>query len=125
MGSSAVAEGPVLEAIGFSDIPGWTDDDQRAAFAAFLVGARKIAGAPPKTRALGIDGVRLSAVARAAIDAPFPPTLSDARSFFERWFVPMRIAVRTMIGTTVIEASKFTVTKTTASDVTGTPASRN
>lgn len=42
-----------------------------------------------------------------------------------RLLVPMRIAVRTMIGTTVIEANRFTVTKTTASEVTGTPASKN
>lgn len=42
-----------------------------------------------------------------------------------RLLVPMRIAVRTMIGTTVIEANRFTVTKTTASDVTGTPAAKN
>jgi membrane-bound lytic murein transglycosylase A len=84
----------VLQKISFGEIAGWRDDDHAAAFAAFLVGASLIADAPPKTRALGIDGRGLQRVARAALALSGEPGDDEARKFFERWFVPHRIGAR-------------------------------
>jgi membrane-bound lytic murein transglycosylase A len=84
------AERPILEKIRFSDIPAWEEDDHAAAFGALRAGAPLIAATPPKTRALGIDGVGLQRAARAALAER--PAGEGARAFFERWFVPHRIA---------------------------------
>ena len=88
------AKKPILERMRFSDIASWRDDDHRAAFATFLAGARLIAETPPKARALGIAGIGLQRVARAALALAEPQTGEAARSFFERWFVPHRINAR-------------------------------
>jgi len=81
---------PVLFKIDFSDIAGWRDDDHVAAFEAFLAGAHAMKDAPPKTRALGVDGVALQETARAALAAA-PLDAPAARAFFEDRFVPHRI----------------------------------
>lgn len=81
---------PVLSKIDFSDIAGWRDDDHVAAFAAFVTGAHAIEDAPPKTRALGVDGVALQKIARAALTAA-PLDAPAARAFFEDRFVPHRV----------------------------------
>jgi membrane-bound lytic murein transglycosylase A len=88
------ADAPILERISFAEISGWREDDHAAAYAAFLVGARAIADAPPKTRALGIDGGGLQRAARVALQRDSAPAKDDARKFFERWFVPHRICAR-------------------------------
>lgn len=88
------AGAPTLERISFAEISGWRDDDHAAAYAAFLVGARTIADAPPKTRSLGIDGGGLQRAARAALQRDSAQTKGTAREFFERWFVPRRICAR-------------------------------
>jgi membrane-bound lytic murein transglycosylase A len=88
------ADLPILQKISFAEIPEWRNDDHAAAFAAFLVGAHLIAEAAPKMRALGVDGVGLQRVARAALALRSVPIGDDARKFFERWFVPHRIGVR-------------------------------
>ncbi len=79
-----------LRATVFSEIAGWNADHHEAAFASFLVGARAIAGAPPKRRALGIDGQMLQRVALAALDLESGRS-GLAQAFFERHFVPHRI----------------------------------
>jgi membrane-bound lytic murein transglycosylase A len=88
------ADASLLQRVSFAEILGWRDDDHAAALAAFLVGARLIAGAPPKTRALGIDGFGLQRVARSALKLGGMPGGDEAREFFERWFVPHRIDAR-------------------------------
>src|SRR4051812_24073295 len=84
------ADRSVLSRISFSEISGWRDDDHAAAHRAFLTGALLIAESAPKTRRLGIDGVALQIVARAAI-AEGDLDRQRARKFFERWFLPYRI----------------------------------
>jgi membrane-bound lytic murein transglycosylase A len=79
----------VLHPISFSDIDSWRDDDHAAALAAFRVSADAIAEAPPKTRALGVDGGALSRLGESV-----PQRDADrhaARRFFELNFVPHRI----------------------------------
>ena len=61
------ADHAVLGPITFSEICGWRDDDHAAAYRTFHSGAPLIAQIAPKTRSLGIDGVALQSVARAAI----------------------------------------------------------
>jgi membrane-bound lytic murein transglycosylase A len=91
LGPKRDPEHSVLESISFADIPGWGDDDHAAAHRAFLSGARLIAESAPKTRALGTDGAALQSIARAAM-AKGELDPREAREFFERWFIPHRIA---------------------------------
>jgi membrane-bound lytic murein transglycosylase A len=79
-----------LRAIAFSEIAGWREDSHEAALAAFLVSARSIADAPPKTRALGIDGVMLQRAALSGLELKSGRS-SSACAFFERHFAPHRI----------------------------------
>jgi membrane-bound lytic murein transglycosylase A len=81
---------PVLYPISFSGIDGWRDDDHIAALAAFRIGAAAIAAAPPKTRALGVDGRGLPGIAQAALQISATDRHA-ARLFFERRFVPHRV----------------------------------
>jgi membrane-bound lytic murein transglycosylase A len=83
-----------LQPIGFSDIPGWAEDDHSAAFRAFRAGAGLIVKTPPKTRSLGIDGAGLTSAARHALARPDELGGGDARLFFERYFCPHRIGAR-------------------------------
>jgi membrane-bound lytic murein transglycosylase A len=80
----------ILRAVAFSEIAGWNEDAHAAAFAAFCAGARLIPETPPKTRGLGVDGVALQRVARAALDF-LPRGDPEAQKFFEENFVPYRI----------------------------------
>ena len=90
--ASSDVTAPLLARIDFSDIPGWRDDDHAAAFRTFLVGAATTASAPPKTRALGVDGAGLQRIAHAALAVGPAQTLEAARAFFEEYFVPHRVA---------------------------------
>ncbi|MYZ46817.1 murein transglycosylase A [Propylenella binzhouense] len=74
----------------FDEIPGWADDDHRAAFACFLQSARLIASAAPKTRADGPEGTALAGAARLAL-AMEKPSPTAARTFFEENFRPARV----------------------------------
>jgi membrane-bound lytic murein transglycosylase A len=79
------------EPLKWSDIPGWAEDDQLAAFAAFLASCKPIIAQrePPKeTKALGLS---LSEPCRAARAARIGDS-AQARAFFERHFAPIRIA---------------------------------
>jgi len=79
-----------LQAIAFSDISGWDEDAHETALAAFLTGAGRLAGQAPKTRGLGIDGEALRRAASVALDCA--ADRESARRFFERHFVPHRVA---------------------------------
>jgi membrane-bound lytic murein transglycosylase A len=85
---------PILREISFSDILGWRDDDHAAALAAFTISARAIAERAPKTRALGIDGEKLHAIARELLADPPESGRDGARKFFEQNFSPFRIEAR-------------------------------
>lgn len=79
------------EPLKWSDIPGWTDDDQLAAFRTFLASCKPIVAQrePPKDpKALGMSLQQPCRAARAARveDA------AHARVFFERHFSPLRIS---------------------------------
>ena len=75
----------------WSDIPGWNDDDQLAAYQTFRASCKPIAAqhdAPPDSRALAVTLREPCRAARAT-------EISDgagARAFFEQNFVPVEIA---------------------------------
>lgn len=81
---------PLLQPVSFADLPGWTDDDQRDAFAAFRRSAFHVLGKPYRTGALGIDCAAF-AMAHGAARTVADPDRSEARAFFERFFVPARV----------------------------------
>jgi membrane-bound lytic murein transglycosylase A len=88
---SGVRSVGLLQPIGFSDIPGWAEDDHSAAFRAFRSSAGLIVKTPPKTRSLGVDGAGLTSAARHALARPDELGREDARLFFETYFYPHRI----------------------------------
>ena len=75
----------------FSDLPGWSEDDHLAAFAAFR---RSAFHAPIKAYRTGSLGVDFNAFADAYAEARAvsAPNQSEARSFFERHFAPTLVA---------------------------------
>ncbi len=77
-----------LAPVGFDTLAGWAEDDHAAAFRAFRLSAAAISNTPPKTRALGIDGEALAAVARASMTLPAEIDAALARDFFEASFTP-------------------------------------
>lgn len=79
---------PQMERVAFSDIEGWADDDHAAALQAFRAGA--VEAASLKTRSLGVSGDDLMRVLRSAGSVDQGRTA--ARQFFERCFVPHRVA---------------------------------
>ena len=81
---------PLLKPVRFDDLPAWGADDHGAAFEAFRRSAVHVLQKPYKTGALGVD--------RVAFDEAFADARSmtratgvDARVFFERHFVPVRV----------------------------------
>ncbi|WP_245926665.1 murein transglycosylase A [Breoghania corrubedonensis] len=77
---------PSVEAVSFSDLSGWREDDPSAALSAFLKGCR----APhARAGALGISGGDLASLCVKAEAAR--GSRSVARAFFEREFVAVRI----------------------------------
>jgi membrane-bound lytic murein transglycosylase A len=79
------------EPVKWTDIPGWAEDDQLSAFAAFLASCKPIIAQtdPPKEpKALGTS---LREPCRAARAARVRDT-AQARAFFERHFSPLRIS---------------------------------
>jgi membrane-bound lytic murein transglycosylase A len=77
--------------VAWSDVPGWADDDQLAAYKTFRASCRSIVAqhdAPPDGRALGASLQEPCRAARAT-----EITDSDkARAFFEDQFVPLEIS---------------------------------
>jgi len=87
---------PAFEPVAFGDLPGWSDDDQLAAFRCFLRSApalgRSGSSASGKTQVAGEALVR---AARCAADEADRITTPDAaRAFFEAWFIPHRLVHR-------------------------------
>lgn len=85
---------PLSSAFGeksFGDLPGWQEDDHLAAFAAFRRSAFHAPVKPYRTGSLGVD-FNAFADAYAEARAVTVPNRSEARSFFERHFVPMLVA---------------------------------
>ncbi len=76
--------------VGFGALPGWQDDDQLAAFAAFRRSAEHASKKPYRTGALGI---RFEAFADTydAARTVSPANRIEARAFFERHFVPLHV----------------------------------
>ncbi|WP_019170898.1 murein transglycosylase A [Pseudaminobacter salicylatoxidans] len=83
-----MALSPVFRIVSFGDLPGWRQDDQTDAYAAFRRCAFHVLTKPYRTGALG---VAFSAFADAYADARASGR-QDARAFFERHFVPARVA---------------------------------
>ncbi|TIQ31317.1 MAG: transglycosylase [Mesorhizobium sp.] len=81
---------PTFNEKSFGDLPGWGADDHLAAFAAFR---RSAFHAPTKPYRTGSLGVAFDAFAEAYAEARSASLAdrSEARSFFERHFVPMLV----------------------------------
>ena len=84
---------PRYEPISFSDLDGWADDDQLAAFKAFCKSCRRL-----RSLTVARDGV--SAVVDTGLEGACAAALgfsrhkmtpSEARTFFETWFSPHRM----------------------------------
>lgn len=82
-----MAISPVFRIVSFDDLPGWREDDQAEAYAAFRRSAFHVLTKPYRTGALGLS---FSAFADAYADARSSGR-QDARAFFERHFVAARI----------------------------------
>jgi len=74
----------------FDALPGWDGDDHVAAFAAFRRSAFHAPVKPYRTGSFGVD-FNAFADAYAEARAVSEPNRSEARSFFERHFVPMLV----------------------------------
>jgi len=88
--------GGQYEPVRWADIPGWSDDDQLAAFQTFLASCKPISATLPRTtpqpqqdqKALGTslrDPCHAARIVRVR-------TSAQARTFFEGHFVPVRIS---------------------------------
>ncbi|TGS86934.1 transglycosylase [Mesorhizobium sp. M3A.F.Ca.ET.174.01.1.1] len=82
---------PAFSQTTFSDLPGWDEDDHAAAYAAFRRSAFHVLVKSYRTGSLGVAGDAF-AEAYAEARAVSVPDASEARSFFERHFVPMLVA---------------------------------
>jgi len=76
--------------IRFGDLPGWEADDQLAAFGAFRRSASHILTRPYRTGALGVRFEDFAPAYQAARTCS-PASPNEARAFFERHFVPLRV----------------------------------
>jgi len=81
---------PLLGPVAFAGLPGWTDDDQRRAFAAFRRSAFHVLEKPYRSGALGIDCAAFAEAYEAARTV-VEPDRREARAFFERFFTPVRV----------------------------------
>ena len=81
---------PLFVEKSFEDLPGWGDDDPLPAFEAFRRSAFHVPVKPYRSGALGVDfGAFAAAYAEARTAAP--ASRAEARTFFERHFVPMLV----------------------------------
>ncbi len=78
---------PVFKEKSFEALPGWDTDDHLAAFGAFRRSALHAPVKPYRTGSLGVD-FNAFADAYAEARSVSPANRSQARSFFERHFVP-------------------------------------
>lgn len=78
--------------IGYQDIPNWENDDHLCAFESFLISAHRMVEKPYKTRGLGISGIALAGIGKAALACSSAPmTSGQARAFFEAAFQPHKM----------------------------------
>lgn len=79
-----------IQALTYSDLPGWAEDDHLAAFQCFLNSARIFDEQDgPKTRELGVDGVALGRIFAKARQAEHKvKNRGAAKTFFETHFSP-------------------------------------
>lgn len=82
---------PAFRAVGFSDLPGWDDDNPVDAFAGFRRSAFQSIVKPYRTGALGVDFAAFCDAYAAARGVESLGRL-QSRAFFEQYFVPMHIA---------------------------------
>jgi len=92
-----VSLSPLFIEKSFDDLPGWGDDDQLPAFEAFRRSAFHAPVKPYRSGALGVDFGAFAAAYAAARTAP-PVNRPEARTFFERHFVPMLVRPDTGAG---------------------------
>ncbi|WP_296739597.1 murein transglycosylase A [Mesorhizobium sp.] len=85
---------PVFNEKSFEALPGWGTDDHLAAFAAFRRSAHHAPVKPYRTGSLGVD-FNAFADAYAEARSVSPANRSQARSFFERHFVPALVTPET------------------------------
>lgn len=81
---------PLFRQKSFDELPGWSQDDQLAAFLAFRRSAFHILTKPYRSGALGVAFASFDAAYREAREVPVA-TGPDARAFFERHFLPAQI----------------------------------
>ncbi len=81
---------PSFNLVRYADLPGWGEDDCRPAFEALRRSAFHVLSKPYRTGALGVDFAAFEP-AYAEARANERPTMAQARSFFERNFVPASI----------------------------------
>jgi membrane-bound lytic murein transglycosylase A len=87
----APVQGPLeLNALHFSDLPGWSAGDPKRAFLAFQRSCKALTADPDDTK-VGSYGGRVSDW-RAACDASASADANAARDFFEQWFQPVEVS---------------------------------
>jgi membrane-bound lytic murein transglycosylase A len=81
------------EPVKFADVPGWADDDHRKAYSAFLKSCerlKEIVRHPEKGSGFNPNAALMSLCVTAEM-LPAGSSNSEARAFFERYFVPHRV----------------------------------
>lgn len=81
---------PLLKPAAFSDLPGWDEDAQEEAFAAFRRSALRSLEKPYRSGSLGIAAPAFEPVFAAA-RVMSAPGREEARRFYEAWFQPCRV----------------------------------
>lgn len=94
MSTGEATSGPAgqvrLEALSFSDLAGWADDDHAAAFKAFLRSCRALDASAAELRPAKAPEARLLDVCREALKNE-TPSRAEARRFFETHFQPFAV----------------------------------
>lgn len=89
-GLGKISSSHIFSPVSFADCPGWHEDDQAAAFAAFRRCADYAQNHAYKSGSLGI-GFEALQPAFSAARALENPGILQARAFFEEYFLPCRI----------------------------------
>ena len=81
---------PSFHPVSFAELPNWHEDDHLAAFAAFRRCAFQALVKPYRSGSLGVDFAAFSE-SYAAARTVSPANRSEARAFFEEFFVPAKV----------------------------------
>lgn len=85
--------------VGFSDLPGWAEDDHLAALKAFIASCAKVQAQAAKATTSGKPvPADLVAACAAALALPAKVKVTEARQFFERYFRPHRVLHKQPMG---------------------------